>query len=237
MKNELTLIIPDIHLQYKRAENIIKHVSPDKTVFLGDYFDDFGDDYRDNLITAEWLKNSLKDPSRIHLFGNHDVSYAFGDKRYFCSGYETGKDYAINSVMTPEDWKKLLLYTKVGDYYCSHAGLQEAIFKNNANGRDVDTFLQEECNKALDIAFANKDPHYLLGAGKSRGGFLRYGGIIWCDANEFRPIRGIKQIFGHTPQKTPRFVFADNLALDCRHASYYAVHKNDILEIKSILDL
>ena len=37
-----TLIISDVHHHWDKAEKIIKYESPDSTVFLGDYFDDWG---------------------------------------------------------------------------------------------------------------------------------------------------------------------------------------------------
>ena len=59
-----TLIIPDIHHCIDKVDKIIKHESADQIVFLGDYFDDYGDDYQTSLITANWLAASLEQPKK-----------------------------------------------------------------------------------------------------------------------------------------------------------------------------
>ena len=51
-----TLIISDIHLRWKLVDNIINEESPDEIIFLGDYFDDFGDTPEKNLVMAESIK-------------------------------------------------------------------------------------------------------------------------------------------------------------------------------------
>lgn len=247
-KDQKCLIIPDLHLQHERADQIIKHESADKIVFLGDYFDDWNDDYTSNCIMAEWLASSLKQPNRIHLFGNHDISYAFKHRSYKCSGYEIGKDYAINNVLKESDWRKLHLYTYVNDYLCSHAGVHNHMYQIYSNGRSLNTYLEEECKLALDDAFAGLPAHKILRAGRSRGGLETVGGIVWCDASEFVGIHGINQIFGHTPSAKPFWkdfesplskTYNRNLALDnYGHSNYYAIHdeKSNEVTIKWIGD-
>ena len=70
-----TMIIPDVHLRYFRAEVFIREENPDKIVFLGDYFDNFWETIEDIEKTASWLSRSLKRKNRIHLLGNHDLPY------------------------------------------------------------------------------------------------------------------------------------------------------------------
>jgi len=49
-----------------------------------------------------------------------------------------------------------------------------------------------------ELEFANVDSP-LHNIGWARGGRSRAGGIFWCDFNdEFIPIPGVNQIFGHT---------------------------------------
>ena len=38
-----TLIIPDMHNKTAEAEHVIQKENPDRTVFLGDYFDSYGE--------------------------------------------------------------------------------------------------------------------------------------------------------------------------------------------------
>lgn len=41
-------------------------------------------------------------------------------------------------------------------------------------------------------------PSWVFGVGKSRGGLLLAGGLLWCDPCEFEGIPGLNQVFGHT---------------------------------------
>lgn len=246
--NIRTLIIPDLHLKWQTADKIINHVAADKIVFLGDYFDDFGDDYRDNLIMAEWLAASLEQSNRIHCMGNHDINYAIPHRAYKCSGYEAGKDYAINSVLKEKDWKKLKLFTWVGSWLCSHAGLHKYFYTDFCGQNEFKPWLENICDEAMENAFGLRHPDPILRAGYSRGGNSLYGGIMWCDRKEFVPINGVNQIFGHTPCKKPIWIvkndpnsadYTQNLSLDVSHAQYYAIHDsvNDKVTIHWIGDM
>jgi hypothetical protein len=242
-----TLILPDLHHQWEKAEKIIKYESADQIVFLGDYQDDFGDDYRIALETAKWLKSSLEKPNRIHLMGNHDINYAIPHRSYKCSGYEAGKDYAINSVLKESDWRKLKTHTWVGSYLCSHAGVHKFFYEKYGSGKPFNTWIDEICTEAMENAYAHKPALPILRAGRSRGGIEMYGGIMWCDSSEFVGIDGINQIFGHTPSKMPYWKdfgsptskeHSRNLALDnYGHSNYYAIHVNDVVTIKWIGDI
>lgn len=240
-----TLIISDIHLRWKLVDNIINEESPDEIIFLGDYFDDFGDTPVKNLVMAEWLVHSLEQPNRIHLMGNHDIMYGARDRNYRCSGYNEDKEYLINTVMTRDHWKKFQMYYWLDDILCSHAGVHVHFHKqNSANGRDLKTWLEQESKLALHNAFERRPQiHEMFNAGYSRGGIQLYGGIVWCDFDEFKGIPGVKQIFGHTPQSIPTWknydedgLTSENLCLDT-HNRDYVIYSNGELEIKSSIDI
>jgi hypothetical protein len=245
--NVRTLILADIHNKWDKAEKIIKHESADQIVFLGDYFDDFGDDYRIAAETANWLGASLQQPNRIHLMGNHDIGYAIPQKSYKCSGYETGKDYAINAILNENDWRKLKTHTWVGKNLCSHAGIHNFFYQKYGEGKPFNTWVDEICHEAMENAYAHKPALPILRAGMSRGGDEVHGGIMWCDRQEFIGIYGINQIFGHTPSKKPIWLeygsplsneYSRNLALDnYGHSNYYAIHENNKIAIKWIGDM
>ncbi len=109
------LIIPDIHNDYLTAEKIIKKENPDKIIFLGDYFDDFDDTIQDTNNTAKWLVKSLKQENRIHLIGNHDLSYMTNNPNLRCMGYRTDKHKAIKKHFI--NWSKLLMYYFINRVY------------------------------------------------------------------------------------------------------------------------
>ena len=233
--NIRTLIIPDLHLKWQKADKIIKHEAADKIVFLGDFFDNFDDNAIMNLVMAEWVKNSLEQPNRIHLLGNHDINYAFNHRSYKCSGYTSDKEESINLILKESDWRKMPLYTRVGSWLCSHAGVHNYIYAQYGKGLNFYNWLKDTCDDALENAFANKSAVSILRAGRSRGGIEPVGGIVWCDAGEFLGINGINQIFGHTFQKKPRWINtsdSQNLCLDVGNANCYAIHDSDTDKIK-----
>jgi len=246
--NIKTVIIPDLHLHWQTADKIIAHEAPDKIVFLGDYFDNFGDNAIMNQVMAEWVKNSIDQPNRIHIMGNHDTNYAFRHRSYKCSGYTSAKEETINLILKQNDWLKMPLYTQVGTWLCSHSGVHHHMYDHYGNGQDFNSWLKNTCEFALENAFANKPCVSILQAGRSRGGIETVGGINWCDADEFSGIPGVNQIFGHTPQKKPRWInkgsslskeYSQNLCLDVSYAHYYAIHdsKDDSIKTRWIGDL
>lgn len=271
-----TLIIPDIHLGHNCAEKIIKSENPDEVIFLGDYFDDFMDDPYQIRETAEWLVDSAHLPNRIHLWGNHDVHYGYKYRINRCSGYAQHKEWLIDEYVKPETWKKLKFFHILDNrWLLTHAGMHvyhlppkiKVLYKNRSQ------FLKELTNHLNDWShiavrhMANNEEDWFSGAGRSRGGFLHVGGIYWCDfISEFSPIRGLNQIVGHTPSKTPKWAnllpdseevslipnegfyplpenldnpeYSFNLCLDTK-LKYYALWDSSTkeLKIKSVKDL
>ena len=118
------LIVPDIHNHHVIAERIIEAIKPDKTIFLGDYFDDFNDTYAHICATAEWFRWSVDQKDRIHLVGNHDIHYWFSQNSGVrCSGYDQGKSVAINDFVKPEHWNKLQFFFVLDDWFITHGGI------------------------------------------------------------------------------------------------------------------
>lgn len=205
------LIIPDIHTNVDRAEEIIDSVNADMVIFLGDYFDDFGDDPESICNTADWLKWSLTEPNRVHLIGNHDIHYYFKDNTNVrCSGYEQYKSVAINNILKPEDWKKLKFYYVIGDWFLSHGGIHPYWIDATKSLNNEEVTIEKD---ALIVKLERDSIECLSELSKGRGhwfeaaGWARSnspvpGGLLWCDFNnEFAPIKGIHQIVGHTPSK------------------------------------
>jgi hypothetical protein len=210
MTNKVTLIVPDIHHDWQTAEKIIASVKHDEVIFLGDYFDDFYDTAEMVRSTCVWLKDSVSKPNRIHLFGNHDVHYAFSYRTFQCSGYEQWKYFIIHDSVPRDVWDKVKWYHILDDtWLLTHAGLHrlnlpEKISKLHKDRplflRTIGEFLDKSIRKAFQCS-ANNQAFWVLNAGRSRGGMQRVGGITWCDfEREFAPIKGLNQILGHTPQ-------------------------------------
>lgn len=202
---KLTLIVPDIHLRVEQAEKIVKSAGADEVIFLGDYFDDFGDNIDMIQAACDWLEYSVKQPNRIHLFGNHDVHYAHSYRWFQCSGYEQWKYFAIHDRIDNKTWDKLKYYHILdGQWLLTHAGLHKQHLPKNIQAlhtnrpkfyETIDQFLNEAIREAFRCS-----GKWAFAAGAARWGNQAVGGITWCDfTHEFYPINGLNQIFGHTP--------------------------------------
>jgi hypothetical protein len=194
----------------EQAEKIIRHVGADEVIFLGDYFDDFNDDVEMVRETSAWLCNSVNMPNRIHLWGNHDVHYGYSYQRFQCSGYADWKYWVIHENVERKVLDKLIWYHFLDNkFLLSHAGLHKLHVPEEILNLHPDRpVFYKAIKKFLDDAIihgfraaANSTSHWVFGAGASRGGCQRVGGITWCDfEREFHPIKGLNQILGHTPQ-------------------------------------
>lgn len=269
-----TVIIPDTHNRWEIFEKIVKHESPDLTISLGDAFDDFHDTVNDIQKTAYWFKKSINTPNRIHLVGNHDLHYWFKDSPTTqCGGWDQFKSVAINDIVTSNDWEKLkFFYVLDNKWLLSHAGVHPYWIDpvKTREGIPLNLTLQK-LSKKLDgdseeciIKSRKDDIHWFAMPGFSRcEGSPYHGGLLWCDWNEeFRPITGINQLVGHTPQVgqltwkflkegdpvthsaplgvVPKFSKNDsyNLCLDSHPGSrFYAIYENGELTIESISDI
>ncbi len=231
-----TIIISDIHNDYLTAEKIIKKENPDKIVFLGDYFDDFDDTVHDAENTAKWLKKSSLQKSRIHLIGNHDISYMTDNPNIKCTGYTTDKHRIIKKHHIT--WSKLLIhYWLDNNWLCTHAGLTNDFFKQQK--------MQKSDSIQKVLGFSKKDlekiddknyTHSFFQAGFFRGGSNMVGGPLWCDYDEFADIPRINQIFGHTKGDVIRHKKTKNSEHYCIDTGlkHYAVYQDNKMEIKSI---
>lgn len=231
-----TLIIPDIHHKWKKAEQIILHNEYDNIIFLGDYFDDFDDTIEDAKDTAKWLKDALTLKNSTFLLGNHDTGYAFPRNPYLkCSGFSVEKCNAINRILTPDDWGKFKLFHFHQEYYISHGGISPYIFAHPTHGISKER-LEVQCHEAWEMARDNLYTWY-LGSGVARGGLQPYGGIIWLDFNiEFEPIPNISQIVGHTPGKVVRMQMGENSLNYCldTHLNHIGFLENTILRYEEV---
>ena len=208
--NKTTLIIPDLHHRWRQAEHIISKVGHDEVIFLGDYFDDFYDTQQMVQETCDWLEMSINKPNRLHLFGNHEMGYAFPYSSFQCSGYTPWKYFLIHDYLKQTVWDKMKWFTFLDDQWLlSHGGLHnlnlpQSIAEKHTNRTEFIAAIDKYLNDELAQGFrdgANSVRSWIFSAGNARGGNQRVGGITWCDfEREFYPIKGINQIVGHTPQ-------------------------------------
>jgi len=204
------LVLSDIHNHIVEAQVIIdKYIDTHKIVIAGDIFDDFNDTAIVADQVARWLKKTFENPNIIVLMGNHDINYSSYNYKsdsthgvqsiYNCAGYTIQKDDAINRIMTEEDWNKIKFYHFENGWIITHAGISKHWFEHPVLGCTYENII-EKINRAEEL-YKNREYSDVIGAaGRCRGGASRIGGILWHDHfNEAEPIRGIKQVYGHTP--------------------------------------
>ena len=224
-----TLIIPDLHHHTDHADHWLATQRHDRGVFLGDYFDNFGDDVSDARRTAFWLRDRIEKTDDIFLLGNHDISYMFPRApELYCPGFTAAKARGIGEILRPAHWQRFRLAHDEQGWLMSHAGFHPVWLKEPT----VERILQR-CDEAMRHARRRVvDP--ILGAGEDRGGLQRFGGPLWMDWGNLMPIPKINQIVGHTPDDDVRekiTLASRNYCLDVGNASVAAILSNGKLKL------
>ena len=152
-------------------------------VFVGDYLDSFDRSLDDQIDTLLTVMNAIDSGKAIGLFGNHELSYLVPHHR--CSGYSFETQQEVNRLKE-RILKTLTTHVVINqEWFISHAGLHSY----------VDAAIHEE-NDNIQLMDTSTPWHWI---GQSRGGSNLVGGIWWCDFNEeFVPVPGLNQIFGHS---------------------------------------
>lgn len=178
------VFVGDLHGKWEEVE---KALAMDGTIiFIGDYLDSFDRSIGDQRKTLELVLDAIVAKKAMGLFGNHELSYLVPYHR--CSGYNR-----LTQVIVDELKERMLnlLLTHIhieDNWLITHAGLHPDI---------VDA--ARITNKSIDDVTIEDDLTPFHWIGRSRGGYAPVGGIWWCDFNdEFKPIPGINQIFGHS---------------------------------------
>lgn len=196
------LVLGDIHHRCHRADALIReHGQGHTVVFLGDYFDSYGDTPVQAAETAAWLSQSLGQPDRVHLLGNHDLPYFFPEvPAVRCPGYTEEKRRAMAGQL---DLGAALRHFRLAfaSHGClfSHAGFHPRWLRRHVLTTSAEV-VADEANNALRSLPWLRDPAWFQ-VGASRGGIPgEVGGPLWLDwAQEFRPVPGLRQMVGHTP--------------------------------------
>ena len=233
----MTLVFPDLHeppaATLAAIDRIIEREAPDRVVLLGDYFDARDDTPADAARTARWLKTSLADPRRVHLIGNHDASYLWPCEATLCPGFSWEKEEEIRRVLGPDAARPFVFHAWVDGWLMTHAGLSAHWVPAGLHPDVLDRWLAAEAQKAR-ASFASDKAHWFASVGHKRGGPSSAGGILWCDLREFRAVPGVRQVFGHSPAKQPRWIGKGQLCLDTNLGSgpqHYAILKAGAIEV------
>jgi len=246
-ENKKIVVVSDIHNDFYKTKRIISHEDADFNICLGDWFDSFYyDDNYDYEATAKYLlEDFLPKDYNITLFGNHDLHYLFNNSYTQCSGFEERKKGAIDFVLGKNKiYHKFKWYIWIDDFLCTHAGLHANFIDPSCkDNNDIDKFLEKEVELANINLVADK-MHWFYAPGFSRGGSYKQGGIVWLDFNqEFQPVEGLNQIFGHTTRRKGSCEYRNdesknsiNLCIDCFQSEYLVIENKEI-KIKKYIDL
>lgn len=225
-----SIVVGDIHNHVEDVEEILSNYPGHRKIFVGDYFDNFSDTRIDAIRTAEWLKYSLNQPNRVHLLGNHDISYHPSNKKsYICSGYSHEKRDAINKILTPYEWDEIKLLHVEDNWHISHAGITKHWWCHPVTGYSD---LIDRVNDVQKHLFDIYQPA-VWEADFKRGGGNKVGGLLWCDWDNLNVINGINQIVGHTPtyktltKKYPTYNDNVNVCIDCFPQSILEINGNN----------
>lgn len=204
-----TIVIPDIHNKTHRVDQILaSEASYDQVIYLGDYFDDFGDDADIAGDTAIWLKNKIKTEGdkSIFLIGNHDLSYIFPYSRAaYCPGWTLHKSKEVSRILSPDDWAHLRYFHIEHGILFSHAGVTRSFYAAEPDSvESLRAFLSHEIKDSV-LSLSMNSIKKIFRAGYDRGGSDPVGGILWCDHSSHIPLEVIPQIYGHTPIQIPSY--------------------------------
>ena len=213
-----TLVIPDIHNFIGTADHILKQEECDKVVFLGDYFDNIGDNENDVEKTAWWLKGIIHNPKYHFIMGNHDVPYRWpNNPNCKCPGWTPRKSAAVNRVLKKVDWDVMRFLIVEQNFWLSHAGMRFSVFETKGS---IDKWY---CKRILDLAtskLANNQFAWEISD--------RLTGLVWVRFSKLHLIPGVSQIVGHTSDDFVRIKKGPssfNVCLDTMGA-YYVVIDN-----------
>lgn len=203
-----TLVVGDIHQKIDQVEKIISDWT-DRIIFVGDYFDDFNDTVEDARRTAQWLKQSLQKPNRVHLMGNHDYNYRIRPAgAYYCTGFTLEKYEAINLELSISDWRMIKYFHHEKDdatiYWFSHAGISTHWFKHPVLGLTTEVIEKKvkEASEAIEgRLFESPQAMCLNAVDWYRGGKYPRGGLLWSHWTNCEVFDGVTQIVGHTTRK------------------------------------
>jgi predicted phosphodiesterase len=187
------LVVPDIHGTHfwEKAAKRINEI--DLVVMLGDYVDNWENDWPDQGNNLENIISFKKEnPNKVVLlFGNHDLQYVHGWK---CSGFQATHAFDLNEIFIKnKDLFNIVHIEK--NYIFSHAGVSAEWM----NHYDIAT--PQDINKAF---------HEISTAFKWQGPDV-YGNSInespmWIrpDALIHSAVKSFHQIVGHTEiEKVP----------------------------------
>jgi UDP-2,3-diacylglucosamine pyrophosphatase LpxH len=156
-----TVILGDTHGR-DCWKQIVASESPDRVIFIGDYFDSFDNTAVEQMHNfkeiIDWKQSGQSEV--IMLIGNHDYHYMRGVSQYY-SGYQSGARPAIEQLLY-ENRQHMQMAYGMGGFIFTHAGVSMDWLQ--AHGYDNESNLIDWINdmwkyKPNVFGFAGRDPY------------------------------------------------------------------------------
>ena len=191
-----------------------EHKEFDEAVFLGDWFDTHGSEESASFSkTCEYLLSLFEHQNRskfVFLVGNHDAGYIYlnlrkphSDNPYYCSGVTKSKvkqfqrKFAANGIKDEFFQSNFKAAHLTQGFLMTHAGVHTSMVKPEETAEEFEVRANAAWHEFRNLSF--KDNHLIRAAGRARGGYHPYGGVLWLDWHmEFSPHGIGRQLFGHT---------------------------------------
>jgi len=197
------IFVGDIHGKVEQVERAL--AKEGKKIFVGDFMDSFDRSWESHARCLDLVLKAIKQGEAEAIYGNHELSYLM--PQHNCSGWtEKNQETVLQRRADIEAlFKPFILLSD--RFLVSHAGLTEQIWKEkHLTFENLESTLRRWWPKT-------RSPMHWIG--HYRGGFYNVGGMFWCDFRaEFRPIKGLTQVFGHTAGDSIRQL-GDNFCIDC----------------------
>jgi len=207
------IFVGDIHGKIEQVERAL--AMPGKKVFVGDFIDSWDRSVEDHKKCYDLVMDAIDEREAQAIFGNHELSYMYDKHR--CSGYNSKRAYLMHMYQKSILDRFLPYLLLPNNILVSHAGLTKQLWDRHSLTLDNLSGLLETWWPDL------KSPMHHIG--RYRGGLDEQGGMFWCDWNqEFIPVPGLTQIFGHTAGKGIRQK-DNNFCIDCLD------HEHSFLEL------
>lgn len=184
----------DIHGHWRFVEKLPELLPEYHWIFVGDFVDSFSQSISDQIKCIVQVLDWVEEGKASSLYGNHELSYWFPEQ--YCSGYKAATQIHMTHLRE-RAFKLMKTAMLIDNTLVTHAGLTRRIH---------DWMIRENPEKTIlevieENQFNTSSP--LWGVGKVRGGRQPEGGIWWCDwAEEFEPVPGLNQVFGHSNVNT-----------------------------------
>ena len=183
--------VGDIHGKVDAVEHALS--MDGQVVFVGDFMDSFDRSPEDHRKCLELVLGAIEAGKARATYGNHELSYIIPQHR--CSGFDRVHQDIMRSMEARIEAELEPFILLSPDLLVSHAGLTNQIWKR----RKLAAVAKRGELAAVLHGWWKEQRSPMHWIGMRRGGLDSVGGMFWCDFNtEFQPVRGLRQVFGHT---------------------------------------